>query len=283
MENDACISPSPIYGAGIGLRYQHHEDVLNGKPRVNWLEVHSENYFGGGLAIDYLKKIRLDYPISLHGVGLSLGSSENLSQTHLEKFKQLIHRISPTLVSEHLSWSIINGVYLNDLIPTPYTDELLAIVSRHVDETQNYFKRQILIENPSTYLEFKGADYSEADFLSALVKKTGCGLLLDVNNIFVSSKNHGFNANEYLLKIPPEAVKEIHLAGHTKKQFKKISILLDDHGSKVDDEVWALYQQTLKIMGRKPTLIEWDSNIPALDIILDQARIAENYLEQENS
>ncbi len=282
MENDACISPSPIYGAGIGLRYQHHEDVLNGKPRVNWLEVHSENYFGGGLAIDYLKKIRLDYPISLHGVGLSLGSSENLSQTHLEKFKQLIHIISPALVSEHLSWNIINGVYLNDLIPTPYTDEVLAIVSRHVDETQNYFKQQILIENPSTYLEFNVADYSEADFLSALVKKTGCGLLLDVNNIFVSSKNHGFDANEYLLKIPTEAVKEIHLAGHTKKQFKKISILLDDHGSKVADEVWALYQQTLRIMGQKPTLIEWDSNIPALDVILEQARIAESYLEREN-
>lgn len=283
MENKPYISPSLIQGAGIGLRYQHHKDVLNTKPAINWLEVHSENYFGGGLALDYLKKIRQNYPISLHGVGLSLGSSQDLSKTHLEEFKKLINIVSPSLISEHLSWNIVNGIYLNDLIPTPYTDEVLEIISRHIDETQNYFQRQILIENPSTYLEFTEVDYSEADFLSALVKKTGCGLLLDVNNIFVCSKNHGYDASKYLQNIPGAAVKEIHLAGHTKKQFEKFSILLDDHGSKVDNEVWALYQQALKIMGPKPTLIEWDSNIPTLDILLEQAYIAENYLLGENA
>ena len=265
--------------AGIGLRFQHHQAVLDRQPRVAWLEVHSENYMGGGTALRYLEAVRADYPLSLHGVSLSLGSADGLDAAHLDRLRALVDRMKPDLVSEHLSWSIVGGVYLADLLPLPMTEEALDVVCRNVDRTQNHLRRQILVENPSTYLQFRHSTIPEWEFLGAVAERTGCGILCDVNNIFVSASNHGWDPSEYLRSLPPAAIGEIHLAGHTARIVAPGTVLrIDDHSCRVDGMVWALYGEALRRFGPVPTLIEWDTDVPSLDVLLEEAAKAERRL-----
>ena len=267
--------------AGIGLRAEHYREVVATRPAVGWFEVHSENYFGdGGAPHHYLEQVRRDYPLSLHGVGLSLGSADELNRTHLEKLKALIQRYEPGLVSDHLSWSSVDGRYLNDLLPLPYTGESLRHVAAHVSAAQDFLGREILIENPSSYLQYRHSDMGEAEFLAELSVRSGCGILLDVNNIYVSASNHGFDAQAYLRAIPPTRVREIHLAGHTVNRYPEGEILIDTHNARVCDAVWALYRDTLTHVGRVPVLIEWDTDLPALSVLLDEARKAEAIQEK---
>ena len=261
--------------AGIGLRFQHHQIVVDERPDVAWMEVHTENYMGGGTPLRFLDAIRRDIPISLHGVGLSLGSAAGLDPTHLERIRQVAERIEPGLMSEHLAWSVVDGTYLADLLPLPMTEEALDIVCRHVDQTQSYLKARILIENPSTYVTFRHSTIPEWEFIAAVGARTGCGILCDVNNIYVSARNHGWDASTYLAALPPALVGEIHLAGHSIRRLADGRTLrLDDHASRVSDDVWALYLQALARFGPVPTLIEWDNDVPSLDVLLDEARHA---------
>jgi uncharacterized protein len=276
---DATYRDGPIPArAGIGLRHQHYRAVVEGKPDVGWLEVHSENYFGGGRPLAFLEAARADYPVSLHGVGLSLGTDGPLDRTHLGRIRALIDRIEPGLVSEHVSWSVTGGVYLNDLLPLPYTEESLAVISAHVRETQDYLGRQILVENPSTYLQFTHSTIPEWEYIAGIVERSGCGLLLDVNNIYVSAGNHGFDARRYLDAVPAATVREIHLAGHSLRDLGKVSLRIDDHGSAVCDGVWQLYAEAVARLGPVPTLIEWDSNLPELPVLVAEAEKADRIL-----
>lgn len=267
---------------GIGLRHPHYSYVLENKPRMGWFEIHPENYFvKGGPSLSFIDEVRESYPLSLHGVGLSLGSVEGLDQDHLRQLKSLIQRWSPFLVSEHLSWSRVQGIYFPDLFPVPYTDEAFAIFARHIDETQTFLGREILIENPSSYLEYKESRVSEVEFLSALCKQTGAKILLDVNNVFVSSSNHGWDAKAYIQAIPPDLVGEIHLAGHSVRTFEDGSVLrIDTHSSHVCDEVWELYDLAVQAGIRVPTLIEWDDDIPEFDVLMKEVQIAQSYLDK---
>lgn len=263
--------------AGIGLRAPHYREILATLPPVGWMEVHSENYFGaGGQPLHFLEAISAHYPISLHGVGMSLGSADGIDYGHLRRLDQLIRRIEPAVVSDHLSWGAIGGAHLNDLLPLPYTEEALAVVCTHVVQVQDFLGRQILVENVSSYLEFSHSCIAEWDFVAAVVRRTGCGLVLDVNNIYVSSVNHGFDPWHYLRAIPPAAVQEIHLAGFDEGEF----CLIDTHGKPVSDEVWALYGDALTRFGDVPTLIEWDTDLPALEVLLAEAATADRYLEK---
>lgn len=267
--------------AGIGLRAEHYREVVATRPAVAWLEVHSENYFGeGGAPHYYLEQVRRDYPLSLHGVGLSLGSADALNRTHLGKLKALIQRYEPGLVSDHLSWSSVDGDYLNDLLPLPYLEETLCHVTERVMQTQEFLGREILIENPSSYLQYRHSDIGEAEFLAELSARSGCGILLDVNNIYVSASNHGFDAQAYLRTIPSARVREIHLAGHTVNRYPEGEMLIDTHNARVCDAVWALYRDALAHVGPVPTLIEWDTDLPALSVLLDEAHRAEAIQEQ---
>jgi len=269
--------------AGIGLRFRHHQPVLDTRPAVAWFEVHTENYMGGGTAPQYLDAIRHDYPISLHGVGLSLGSAEGLDAAHLARVRSVVERVEPGLVSEHLAWSVAGGTYLADLLPLPMTEEALSVVCRHVDEVQAHLKRRILVENPSTYLRFSHSTIPEWEFLAQVAQLTGCGILCDVNNIYVSSCNHGWNPMTYLDALPPAAIGEIHLAGHSVRQFEHGQTLrIDDHGSRVAPEVWALYYEALKLFGPVPTLIEWDTGVPPIEILMEEAALAEAALERQH-
>ncbi|MGU2419711.1 MNIO family bufferin maturase [Burkholderia cenocepacia] len=266
--------------AGIGLRFRHHQAVLDTRPAVPWFEVHTENYFGGGTAPRYLDAIRADYPVSLHGVGLSLGSAEGLDAAHLARVRGAVGRFEPGLVSEHLSWSVAGGVYLADLLPLPMTEEALALVCRHVDEVQTALARPILVENPSTYLRFAHSTIPEWEFLAQLAQRTGCGILCDVNNLYVSANNHGWDPLTYLAGLPAEAIGEIHLAGHSTRQLENGRTLrIDDHGSRVAPEVWTLYRDALRCFGPVPTLIEWDTDVPPLETLMDEAVTAGLALE----
>ncbi|MBI3574721.1 MAG: DUF692 domain-containing protein [Gammaproteobacteria bacterium] len=261
--------------AGIGLRAEHYREVVATRPPVGWFEVHSENYFGdGGAPHHYLEQVRRDYPLSLHGVGLSLGSADALNRAHLEKLKALIQHYEPGLVSDHLSWSSVDGRYLNDLLPLPYTGESLRHVAERVSEAQDFLGREILIENPSSYLQYQHSDRGEAEFLAELAARSGCGILLDVNNIYVSASNHGYDAETYLRAIPPARVREIHLAGHTVNRYPE-GEAVDTHNARVCDAVWTLYGEALQRVGPVPVLIEWDTDLPSLSVLLDEARKAE--------
>jgi len=277
----ASISKSRLIPAraGIGLRFQHHQPVLDTRPDVAWMEVHTENYMGGGTPLKYLDAIRRDTPISLHGVGLSLGSAEGVDPAHLERIRRVAERVEPGLMSEHIAWNLVGGTYLADLLPLPMTEEALGVVCRHVEQTQSYLKRRILVENPSTYVAFGNSIIPEWEFMATVAARTGCGILCDVNNICVSAHNHGWDASGYLAALPPEAVGEIHLAGHSIRTFADGSSLrIDDHGSKVTKEVWTLYRQAVARFGAVPTLIEWDNEIPPLDVLLDEAQHAERVI-----
>ncbi len=268
--------------AGIGLRFRHHEPVLRERPDVAWFEVHTENYMGGGRTPGCLEAIRAAYPLSLHGVGLSLGSAEGLDPAHLARVGEVVGRLEPGLVSEHLSWSIAGGTYLADLLPLPMTEEALAVVCRHVDQVQGALRRSILVENPSTYLQFRHSVIPEWEFLAEVAGRTGCGILCDVNNIYVSASNHGWNAMTYLRALPPAAIGEIHLAGHSVRRLGPgRTVRIDDHGSRVAPAVWALYEAALRLFGPVPTLIEWDTDVPPLEVLRDEARLAEMALERQ--
>ncbi|MET0961812.1 MAG: DUF692 domain-containing protein [Noviherbaspirillum sp.] len=270
----AAAMPS---SAGIGLRAQHYRDILSTRPPTAWFEAHSENYFGdGGQPLDYLEQVRSLYPLSLHGVGLSLGTAGELDREHLQKLKSLVTRFEPALVSEHLSWGAYAGAHLNDLLPLPYTEEALGIVSAHVRQTQDFLGRQILVENISSYLQFQDSTMAEADFIAALVADTECGILLDVNNLHVNAVNHGIDPLAYMQRIPQQAVREIHLAG-----FERAGgMLIDTHGRRVAEPVWELFRHALERFGPTPALIEWDTDIPALSVLLEEAARAQAMLEQ---
>jgi uncharacterized protein (UPF0276 family) len=269
--NDAR-DPGP--GAGIGLRAPHVAEVIATRPATGWLEVHTENYLGGGPAVKALMRVRRDYPVSLHGVGLSLGSAEGLDACHLARVRSLVDRLEPALVSEHLSWSIAGGVYLNHLLPLPYTAEALALVGDHVDQAQEALGRRLLIENPSSYLRFAASTLEEPAFLGEIARRTGCALLCDVNNAFVSCRNFGLDPVAWLDALPAAAVAEIHLAGHARGDADGQVVLIDDHGSRVADEVWALYAHALRRFGPVPVLVEWDTDLPPLPVLLEEAATA---------
>ena len=270
--------------AGIGLRFQHHQPIIERKPSVAWLEIHTENYMGGGAPLRDLDAIRCDYPISLHGVGLSLGSTDGLDRGHLTRIRQLAERVEPALISEHLSWSFSGGVYLADLLPLPMTEEALATVCRHVEQTQSCLRRQILVENPSSYLRFYHSTIPEWEFLAAVARRTGCRILCDVNNVYVSAANHGWQARAYLAALPAQAIGEMHLAGHSLRKLADGRVLrIDDHGSSVIPEVWQLYCEALSLFGPIPTLIEWDTNVPPLETLLAEAAQAEVLLTRVRS
>ena len=270
--------------AGIGLRFQHHRAVVETRPAIAWFEVHTENYMGGGTPRAYLDSIRRDYPIALHGVGLSLGSAEALDRAHLQRVREVVQCFEPGLVSEHLSWSVVDGVYVADLLPLPMTEEALDVVCRHVEQTQAYLKRQILIENPSSYLQYREASIPEWEFIAAVAERSGCGILCDVNNIYVSSCNHGWSPSAYLAALPVDTIGEIHLAGHTVRQLENGRTLpIDDHSARVAAEVWTLYEEALARFGPRPTLIEWDNNIPPLAVLLDEAAHADAVLSRSMS
>jgi uncharacterized protein len=270
------VTASPLAArAGLGLRAPHLDEVAAGRPAVGWWEIHAENFLGGGPARRQLEAIRRDYPISVHGVGLSLGSVDGPDARHLERVRRLIEWLDPALVSEHLSWSIAGGAYLNHLLPLPYTEESLALMSRNVEIVHAALGRRLLVENPASYLRFRHSPIAEPDFLAELARRTGCGLLCDVNNVYVSTQNFGLDAGAYLDALPPAAVGEIHLAGHARNEAEGRTILIDDHGSRVGEPVWELYGRALSRFGRVPTLIEWDTEIPALAVLIDEAGRAE--------
>ena len=251
-----------------------------GEPETAWVEIHSENFFApGGPRIAELEAVCNHYPVSCHGVGLSLGSAEGLDPSHLETLRTLINRIQPVLVSEHLSFSVVDGVYVNDLLPLPYTEEALDVMVRNVNHAQEDLGRQILVENPSSYLTFSESVMTEWEFLSTLVSQTGCALLLDVNNIYVSACNNGFDATMYLANVPGDAVQEIHLAGHLVDGTGDEQLLIDTHSDVVTDAVWTLYETTIKQIGPRPTLIEWDIDIPTLDVLLAEADKARHRMD----
>lgn len=271
-------APPPTGCAGIGLRAPHYQAILAAKPDVGFLEVHSENFFGdGGQPHRYLHAFRELYPISLHGVGLSLGSADEINSAHLKKLKRLVDVIEPALISEHLCWVGVNGRFLNDLLPLPYTSESLQHVVSHISQVQDFLGRRISVENVSSYLEFIDSDIPEWQFVQEVADRAGCGILLDVNNIYVNATNHGFDAKTYIDAIRPGGVTEIHLAGF----HDTGEILIDTHGATVSDAVWALYEYAISRQGPAPTLIEWDTNLPALEVLLGEAKHADALMKQQ--
>jgi len=243
---------------------------------VGWFEAHSENYFAaGGAQRNYLERIRANYDLSLHGVGLSIGSADPLDRAHLRQLQRLVAEFEPVLVSEHLAWSSVGGRFTNDLLPLPYTEEALRHMISRVEIVQDALGRQILIENVSSYLQFSHSTLSEWEFLAELAWRSGCGILLDVNNVYVSARNHGFDAREYLEALPRSKVKEMHLAGHTARQIGERQILIDTHDRHVCEAVWQLYAFAVCHFGTVPTLIEWDSDIPSLDTLVAEAHKAD--------
>jgi uncharacterized protein len=261
----ASLSP------GVGLRAAHVEEILAHRPDIGWLEVHPENYMADPTALAILERVRKHYPLSLHGVGLSLGTAGPLNRRYIGRLKSLIERLEPFLVSEHLAWSMIDDAHLNDLLPLPYTDEALEAMTSHVHQVQAAIGRRILIENPSSYLRFRHSTMSEALFLKELAQRTGCGLLFDVNNLYVSAHNVGLDPADYFATMPVSAICEFHVAGHAIKMMGGDIVLIDDHGSRVSDDVWALFVEAIRRFGYRPTLVEWDTDLPTLDVLLGEA------------
>jgi uncharacterized protein (UPF0276 family) len=274
-------SSGPIpASAGIGLRSAHHEALLREQPRVGWIEVHTENYFhDGGPHVRALERARAIYPLSLHGVGLGLGSVDAIDRSHLERVRCAVERFAPTFVSEHACWGSHGGEHFNDLLPLPYTDEAVEHLASRITQVQDTLGRQILIENLSCYLAFTCSRLTEWAFLAAVVERTGCGLLLDVNNAYVNSCNVGLDPVAFINGLPRDAVQEIHLAGHARRTIGEHEILIDDHGSTVPDAVWSLYELAIRRFGPVPTLIEWDTNLPELSVLVDEAARAQACLD----
>lgn len=271
--------------AGVGLKPEHYQDIVSARPDIGWFEIHAENFMGaGGPPHHYLSAIREHYALSLHGVGLSIGSSGPLDRGHLVRLKLLIERYQPGLFSEHLAWSTHEGTYLNDLLPVPYNAETLARVSEHVDEVQQALGRQMLLENPSSYVRFSESTLSEIGFLASVVKATGCGLLLDVNNVQVSAVNHGIDPVAYLEAFPVEHVGEFHLAGYDAVMDEdEKPLLIDTHDRPVLANVWDLYRLAIRRAGPRPTLIEWDGDVPSWPVLFAEAQKAEQIVAERRS
>jgi uncharacterized protein (UPF0276 family) len=267
-------------GAGVGLRARHYRDFLEARPAVDWLEVHSENYFGaGGYDRHVLERVRADYPLSLHGVGLGLGSAGGFDERHLARLCDLVAATEPVLVSEHLCWSAAIGQHFNDLLPLAYTREALALVAERVARVQDALGRRILVENVSAYLEFAASELGEGEFIAELVRRTGCGVLLDVNNLYVNEVNHGADAVATMRAIPRACVEEVHLAGH----LVTAHCVVDHHGDRVADAVWRLYEAALERFGPVPSLVEWDTDVPELDVLLAEADKARSRMDARNA
>lgn len=261
--------------AGIGLRAPHYREVLQKLPKLGWVEVHSENFFGGGAPLRTLLKVREHYPVSLHGVGMGLASSAPLDQAHLSALRLLCDAVQPAAVSEHLCWNTASGMVINDLLPFPYTSEALSNVASRVEQVQEKLGRQLLVENLSSYLSFAHSEMSEGEFLAELTRRTGCGILFDVENLHVNARNLGVDAEAFIKAIPSGAVKEYHLAGYSVRD----GCLVDTHDHPVYPEVWKLFELALQHIGPRPTLIEWDSDIPALPALIGEAAKAQQRLE----
>lgn len=268
--------------AGIGLRHPHLVRLIEEPSEdLAWVEVHTENYMvEGGPRLRQLELIRERYALSFHGVGLSLGSAEPPDPAHLVRIERLVDRFQPALLSEHIAWSVEHGHYLNDLFPIPYTEEALRLVARNIEIAQEALGRPLMVENPSSYLRFLDSTMPECTFVAELSRRAGCGILLDVNNIHVSAHNHGFDVIEYLNAIPAEAVGELHLAGHAACEIDGVTVLIDDHGSRVEEPVWHLFEAALARLGPRPTLIEWDNAIPPLEVLLDERARAQARLDR---
>ncbi len=289
MNNSSSIASGPFSvlpdvpaRAGAGLKAEHVEEILHSKANIGFFEVHAENYMGeGGVPHRQLGDIRDKYPLSLHGVGLSIGGEDPLNEAHLQRLSILNKRYQPGLFSEHLAWSSHDGTYLNDLLPVPYDEATLERVCDHIDRVQEVVGRRMLLENPSTYVAFEQSTMSEIDFISTIAKRTGCGLLLDVNNIYVSAVNHEFSPEDYLDAFPVEHVGEVHLAGHAPDEDEAgRPLLIDAHDRKVAGVVWKLYERLIARVGALPTLIEWDNDIPAWPVLLAEAAIAEQIMQK---
>lgn len=271
--------------AGIGLRAPHYREVLHHLPALGWVEVHSENFFGGGAALHTLLRVREHYPISLHGVGLGLASPDALDAKHMADLRRLCDTVQPACVSEHLSWNNVGGAFINDLLPFPYTREALISVAAKVEQVQDALQRPLLLENISSYLlfgqnemAFGRSEMDEGAFLTEISRRTGCAILFDVNNLYVNARNLGVDAEAYIKSLPAAAVAEYHLAGHSTRE----GFLVDTHSARVCDEVWALYEFALQHIGERPTLIEWDSDIPELAVLLGEAAQAQKYMEHRH-
>ena len=260
--------------AGIGLRSPHLAEVARDKPATAFLEIHAENYLAPTPALQAVERLRADYAFSVHAVGLSLGSADGLDEAHLARVAALVKRLEPAYVSDHLSWSVTGGRYFNDLLPLPYTEEALEVVARNVGRLQDALGRQVSVENPSCYLGFAQSTMSEPEFLAELARRSGCGLLLDINNIHVTARNLRREPRDWLA-LPAAAITQYHLAGHSVNDADGEPILIDDHGSPVGEPVWALFDEVVTRFGPRPTLIEWDTGIPALAVLLEEARRAE--------
>lgn len=256
--------------AGIGLRSPHLAEIVRDRPATGFLEIHAENYLAGSPALEAVESLRSDYALSIHAVGLSLGSVDGLDAAHLARVASLVKRLEPALVSDHLAWTSIDGRYFNDLLPLPYTEEALAVVVSNVQRLQETLGRAVSVENPSCYLAFAQSTMSEPEFLTELSRRSGCGLLLDVNNVAVTAHNLGLAANDWLA-LPGEAITQYHLAGHAVKDADGAPVLIDDHGSRVSEGVWSLFAEVVGRFGRRPTLVEWDTDLPALPVLLEEA------------
>jgi len=266
--------------AGIGLKAEHVDEIIDTKPDLGFFEIHAENYMGaGGLPHAQLHAIRERYPLSLHGVGMSIGSSGSLNSEHLARFKTVMDIYQPAMVSEHLAWSTHDDIFYNDLLPVPYTNEKLQQVVEHVDAFQSYLGRQVLIENPSTYVTFEESSWLEFDFMAEIAKRSGCGLLFDVNNVFISATNHHYSPTQYIDSYPLHLVQEIHLAGHAEDvDDDGNQLLIDAHDREVCPNVWELYKHTLSKTGPLPSLIEWDNEVPQWEVLHSEAEKAEKIL-----
>ena len=270
--------------AGIGYKAQHLNDILKDPNSIGWIEIHAENYMGdGGRPIAQLKHLREMFPVSCHGVGLSIGSESPLDTDHLARLKKLVDWLEPAMFSEHLAWSTHDTGFLNDLLPVPYTQSVADRVVAHIHQVQETVGRQMLLENPSTYVAFEQSDMSEVDFLTDVATRSGCGLLLDVNNVFVSATNQKYSPKEYIDAYPTEHVGEIHLGGHEADNDEHgDTLLIDSHSRAVVDPVWDLYEYTLAKAGARPTLIEWDNDIPEWDVLANEAAQADALLARHS-
>ena len=275
------IFPTPLK-SGAGFKPEHLPDILNDTRKVGFFEVHAENYMGdGGAPLAMLERLRADYPVFLHGVAMSIGGEAPLDRAHLTRFRRLVDRFEPQVISEHLAWSTHDAAFYNDLLPVPYTRDVLDRVVDHISEAQDALGRTLLLENPSTYVTFTTSEMSETDFIREVARRSGCGLLLDINNVFVSATNHGYSPERYLGDFPLHLVREIHLAGHaTEEDDEGKPLLIDSHDRPVCADVWALYEQVIAVRGPLPTLIEWDNDVPEWTVLKAEADAADLILSR---
>ncbi|MBP3128319.1 DUF692 domain-containing protein [Thalassospira sp. ER-Se-21-Dark] len=266
--------------AGVGFKAEHAQDIFGAEPTVGWFEIHPENYMvAGGPRLAMLEELCAHYPVSMHGVGLSLGGGEPLNKHHLADLKRLVDRFDPAMVSEHIAWSAHEGLYMADLLPTPMTQSSLMQLVDAINTVQDFIGRQILIENPTSYVPLPQNSIPELEFITEAAARSGCGLLIDVNNVYISAHNLGFDANAFIDAVPGDLVGEIHLAGHEEDANPDDNVLIDTHSRPVADPVWDLFDRLIARIGRKPTLIEWDNDVPGWDVLAREAALADRHLE----